>query len=552
MSITDAAAASPGNSTARPRRSLIALVPALVAIIIVIEALAILGTFKLSFTSQYYFEDFQFMLDSGWRMASGQTPGVDFSSPIGPAFYAPYALVYRLIPFSLHGFILADLLIGSIAAAATWLTLRRALPGEAVAVLALLAFLTATSVRELGTGIELASYSFLAPYNRWGWALAIPAVFAVLVPARSSVFWRSLAAGALGAALLLLKVSYFAVFVAVALAAALLDLEGPGRRRRMVERLAGLGLPIATVPLALMLVAPAMMKGYVHDLISVAAANSLDRKFKIIETVPAASLTLGAALFVLWLAGGLQGKRDWRNIARVALAVGASELILLQNHDWTGPPLATAALVFAYGLGFAESDASGPLQALTRRPASFLAALVLIAPPLAADLVTPLAQFVRQFGEPAPLEPLAPTPLRDLRFAWWYSPLGRGLPRVSELPRCHAASCESLRIMLDGMDALHRAGAVRGPILSFSFANPFPALTGTPSPRHSLAWWHFKRTYDERHTPPPSLLLAEPDVVMQQLTEGGDLMMRVYGPALRAGFHPVAENEHWRVWRRNP
>lgn len=546
-----------GSGLARWGRAWQVVFAGLVVLLLAVEGAIVLDTPTLTYSSNQFVIDLWFTLDSMWRAVGRQVPNVDFHSPIGPAFYAVYALVGQVTPFALVMMLRADLLVGLVAAGSTFAMLWRRAPVEAVALLALIAFCAAVTGHEMGSGPFDRFYSFLAPYNRWGWALIVPAAAAMLIPTRRGAV-ATVLAGMLGAFLLFLKLSYFIVFVGFCLVSIGLDL---------VEARARLsGVLLLVVPVVLTVVvyvlAPAMTAGYAHDVAQVAAINSI-RLNKIALSVPEAGITAIAALLVLRLAGGLRRGGDWPDAVRVLVAVGGGALILLQNHDRSEAPVYGAALVIAYAIGrVRHADALAHGRSASDEASGFVAfamALVMVAPTLFSGLFSPMFQWsALRSGEIHAFAAFDGTPLSTLRLKDLSLPDVQpvGVTRIGprRLPRleCTQEACAVMKRTADGVVALRNLRLRQGSrVLALDFSNPFPAILGTPVPRFGYSWYDYSRSWTEAFGPTPERLFAEADVTLEPLFNGShDQMRRVYSGSLPRFYRLVAQTPYWRVWAK--
>lgn len=523
----------------------------LAAAIIVVEMVMILTTRVLTYSSTQFVNDLWFTIDSMWRATSGQLPNVDFHSPIGPVFYGVYALTAQLMPFSAVMMLRADLLVGIVATVLTVAILWRKVPTEAVALMALLAFGAAVTGHEMGTSQFDRYYSFLAPYNRWSWALVIPAAAGALIPMRRTALAASLI-GMIGVLLLFLKLSYFIVFIGFCVAGFGLDwVEGRGR-------LVTATLILVTVLLALivLIAAPTMVHGYFADIANAASINAL-RVNKIALSAPEAAIFFAAGLLVLHLAGGLQGWRDWTSVARVAVAVGGGVLILLQNHDRSEAPMYAVALVIAYAVG-RQHWAPGS-AAVSQKPQllSFCLVAIMAAPTLMASLSSAPFQYVAiRSGELHAFKEFQGTPVANLRLKDLTLADNRQAnlmlieaPELKAL-NCALIACTAMGRTAEGVTALRQLGVPPGSrILALDFSNPFPAIFGTPDPRFNYSWYDYGRSWTEAFGPEPAKLFSEADIVMEPLFNGPyDQLRRVYGGSLPRFYRLAKTTPSWRIW----
>jgi hypothetical protein len=109
-------------------------------------------------------------------------------------------------------------------------------------------------------------------------------------------------------------------------------------------------------------------------------------------------------------------------------------------------------------------------------------------------------------------------------------------------------------ILSDGLDALDRFAPVGSRVATLAFSNPFPALTGTPSPRGTMLWWHLGRTLGIAPPPNASVLFGDAEVVLEPRSYFDrrtlDALREAALPFLSSDFVLAGESGAWRVWLR--
>jgi hypothetical protein len=516
-----------------------------------------------------------FTFDAMWRVTHGQIPHTDFHSPVGQAFYWPFMAVGLFGPVTAKSVIAANALVALVAAAATGALLRnRASPLVLVAAL-LVVVGAAIAPRDIGHGPTI--FSYLALYNRWGWALIAIVALAVFLPRRDegadkrAVLRADVTDGAilgmLGACLILLKVTYFA--------AALGLLGGAALLRTLNFRTALIAGAAFLVTLGLVELLFHDLAAYVEDLRMAAAAQSLDlvdRKKKLFGHL-AEGLVVGAGIAALLafarpprtMLGYL--RESWRTLAIGALIVGAGVLIATQNFQPTESTLFAVAVlvVIQRALFSAPSSEARPAPVHAAFVAAALAVVSLFAP--AIDIASVFTHRVMaESGAACRLIALRKGSGEDLMFptasfpetqraltdkCGAYQSLGLG-PLHEEYAADTAAS------LADGAKLLRKhVNSSEESVLALDFANPFPMLIGAQSPKHALMWWDVGRSYSFKSHPRGADMLADTDVIIQpakgRASFGyGDAMMIVYGDEIRRDFQIVEDSKYWRIWARQP
>lgn len=499
-----------------------------------------------------YLEDLWMVSDSIWRVHSGQYPNIDFITPIGPIFYGMYALVLKLEPPSLLVAVHANLLMGLICAALTIGVSIRTMRIELVALLSLFTFLTAASGRDFGSAFVEEATSYLAPYNRWSWALAIPAMIGLLLPSKSRTGISYVLTGACGAALFFLKMTYFAAFVGALIVSSALDVISPASRPNALRKALTIGLSMVGAILVGALLFGAT-SAYLADIRMAAAANSTLRLNRLVEFSLEAATFFGFAMLIYFMLQGLRRPADWVDLARIGLMVGAGAGILIQNHDSADAPLYYAALVLAYALGARAAEAA-PAPSSDHAPIfAFLVLALLLITPVGSDVGKAALLRVRALGEEpwSPVAAFAGTPLEPFRSTNFLAPDGSFDQEDIAKSDCSAELCRVLFTTADGVELLKEIGPSHGSILPLVFSNPFSSLMRTPPPRGSLIWWHHGRSFSEEHAPPADTVFRDVETVLVPKKDAnGEALIKIYAETLSQDYRWVGESEHWIALRR--
>lgn len=257
--------------------------------------------------------DMLHFVDIVMRMAQGQRPHLDFSTPIGAWAFAPVVLFVKWGFGVGTAFLAAQVLVAlCLLPAVWWVGVSRLTPGLSV----LFGLIVMGMVLALVHGEAQPDLSLSMHYNRWAWAISFVAILIAVLPAihPKSPLVDGIVLGVAMVALVMLKITYpvaFALPVALALV-----LSGQ-RRALALAVLVGLAL------MALLTLAHGghYWVAYLHDLQDVAASELRSR--------PSASLggVLVAPPFLGATAAGVAGVVFLRQ-ARAATA-GLILLLLL-------------------------------------------------------------------------------------------------------------------------------------------------------------------------------------------------------------------------------
>ncbi len=491
------------------------------------------------FDASTYLGDLWTAFDAIAKAAQGTRSSIDYFNPIGPVYEWGFLAALEFRPPSAAVLPLANAIVGAFVLVATVLMLSRRVSPLSVALVGLVAVTVAISPRELDALFVEAEASFLAPYNRWGWALFAPVIFLFAAPARTRDLLGPALAGVLIACMLLLKPTYGLAALGMAAVPAVLL---PGRWRDAAIAAVALAVTVAVLE-----VLTGQVSAYLADLAETARMEQTGlRPLKLFNQVGEFALAMLFALLIFYAFHGEGSVVEsiWRPVVLILAAGGAGWMVLMQNH------YAVEAIVYLL-LPVLAAEWAGlfrPAPEVTdpRLRASFLLVLllvVLVRPLTDAGFV--LAQNIQVIRQE-----------RDLRLAGGYMHDFVVHPRLLwGAPFCQGACSDHVR-MMSGLELLKAAGAdqpLAGRVLAINFSNPFPALLGKPSPAGVPIWTHIGRSISERQHPPAAEFFAEVDFLLQARDEpSSEAIAAIYADTIARDFEERAGDEHWRLFvRRN-
>lgn len=252
---------------------------------------AVLGGFALAKGGFYIGKhegDTLHMVEIIFRMVAGETPHLDFVTPIGGLAFVPQVLFVTLGYGIGKASILAQILMAVVFLPMVWwVGIGRLTP----AISALFGLVVMVLLLALVHGEAERSTSISMHYNRWAWAAAYLAIVAALVPPvhpRNAVVDGGIV-GVMLSALAMIKVTYFAAF-AVPIAIALV-LTGQ-RRALVVSVLTGAAI-FSGLTLWL---GPDYWLAYLGDLLSVTQSDIRQMPGDSFEAILGAPAWLGASI----------------------------------------------------------------------------------------------------------------------------------------------------------------------------------------------------------------------------------------------------------------
>ncbi|MEM8979676.1 MAG: hypothetical protein AAGD04_09345 [Pseudomonadota bacterium] len=150
------------------------------------------------------------LLDITFRMAAGQTPHVDFMTPIGAWAFSPIAAFLKMGFGIGHALIYAQVAVAAALMPAIWWTAQSRFAGIFSYLFGALVLMFCLA---LVHGTAQSTVSISMHYNRWAWAIAFIAIALAVLPAKtrfSNV--DAVLIAAMMFALGMIKVTYFVAF----------------------------------------------------------------------------------------------------------------------------------------------------------------------------------------------------------------------------------------------------------------------------------------------------------------------------------------------------
>ena len=504
-----------------------------------------LATPGIWYDATTYLGDLWTAFDAVQKTQQGLLSSIDYFSPIGPAqgwFYGASLWVY---PASARTIVFANILVAALALLLTLVLLRNRSSPVTIALVGIIAVTTALTPRDIDLpGLQS---SFLAPYNRWGWALLMPVAMRAAVPITKSDVPGAVILGAAISLLLLLKVTYGVAALGILIVAV-------GLQVRQWKEGAIAFSSCAAILITVELLTAGQVRAYMNDLSAAAlmSANGL-RPAKLLYLLMSFALAGIGSLIMMLAALRRKGELPitalrngpWRG-AIIAAATGAAGLVvLMQNHyNNEATALLLMPLIVAEWSGLlARPDEPGALWDRGGEWIALLLLVVLARPAVDAGMV--LAQPL-QLLRNAPLKAFAGTEFHDLVIEDTHLPAANGT--------CNDSTCRDYRRMLSGQKLIQRHCGLRQgqSILTANFSNPFSALIHSASPRRGAIWFHADRSFStDVHVPYAQLFEGVACLMEARSEPNGTLFMQIYGSNLSRNFRPVAQDEDWTLWKLN-
>ena len=511
---------------------------------LILIVLSLFGS-TLFYEAETYFGDLWTALEAMNKSASGLRSSVDFYSPIGPVYdwFFTGALFFK--PISASTLLLANGMFAALAFLLGWLMLRTRSSALGMSLCLFIVVTAAASPREIDSLFADLQQNYLAPYNRWAWAILIPIALRLAIPNSKKDTIGSIALGVGISLLLLLKVTYGVAALGLLVVSLVFTIE------KCREAL------IALISICFCLVVVHLFTGqllpYLQDL-SLAAAiqESVLRFYKLLFTFGemAYMVMIGVFLLLICTPHKLDSLRSCfalvRPIGMIMAVAGAAWIVLMQNHYNSGASLYfILPLIIAEWSGlFREEDENGnntwwQLDSRKGMALVVLTCLIILRPSL-LDAGSMILQPVRslQFDFDPKLEQ---TQINNLIIHPKHRPDEKG--------KCYSGTCIDYTRMSSGLDMLITAGAnARGAktVLALNFSNPFPILLGKESPKASPIWFHNQRSFStNEHINPKILFKGVGFVLLAKNEPNADALKSIYSDHLGKYYKLHAENKYW-------
>jgi len=500
--------------------------------------------------------DIFILLDSGWRIFSGQIPHTDFHNPIGPLTYELIALGMRLAGPSLRSIAYSDVIFVLGTTTWAWLVSRSRLSALNSFLFTLFVALLSLATRPLGFDPHITTYALI--YNRYGWVLySVLLVELFIEPqaeTRASKVWNGLSIGLLLGFLFFDKITYFAAGVAATVLQVIL-------RRSSARSIGGQLVGFLSVCLVMSWAFQINILSYIQDVLSAGRAQSLVLRLHF----------LGSSV-----------KHNWLNI----LLFGAILLLLyatIYKPD-SGGPATTQVFTTLITVGFcwlsAFLIASGDAPEASDIPVVFVSALILLEAvswrinwqtavrPTAAEIsygITFLLALVA-FAGPIMLKDALSLVYTSEWRAYRLSPASAGqrfdsaaladfvIPASSDYQTAYVLAKYVPAQINDGLQLLRQHITSQSRIFTVGLTNPFAIALDLPSPQGTLAWWDLNFSISTDYYPSAARTFQDVDLVMVPVQHPQDAgccwptveqMLTVYGPYLQEHFVQVGQTPYW-------
>lgn len=496
-------------------------------------------------------------IDVALRAALGQTPHIDFSTPLGTGYYLVHQWAALLVPPP-RSVTMASAIICGLVILGLVVVGRDRLPAS---ILGLLIVYTGLWILAPGFSERLPAITHLASYNRWGWGIFCLILITSLIPpahvCRQTIVRDAAIIGLSLLALAFIKITFALTAGLLVLAAMALQ---PANRRSLLIAAVGSGL------LTLIIVASVPSeRAYVNDLwttlqSSAPLESGRNPGFsKLWADVKYAALPL----IVLFITGV--------TVARGAASRQAKHTILLSVVA------GCVASLIASNQSFDRTFVAGPFLGsiavwhwLCHQPPktqriwrqNVLAALCIVLF-LGAQQGLGNAWTIQSYHALSTTadDSLLPDPggRKDMGYKKFATNTaqeflaGKSDKFVSATAADVINASEFRTIVEDGMNAVRLYGSSTSTVFELLPIYAINYSLGRRPPKHVLQWWDEGRTFNDVTLPPPETTFSDIDTVLQAKfrLRGPEASLDHYLPYIHKHFTKTGETPLWEVWVKN-
>jgi hypothetical protein len=493
--------------------------------------------------------DISILLESGWRIINGQTPHLDYSSPLGLFTSLPIAFGMKIVSPSASSIAYGNVLLLVIFTPWAWLIARDRLSALNAFVFALFMGLLLVAPRPLGSPMSEVSYAML--YNRQAFVflsiLFIEIFITPRAPERSltkSQFVGGLSSGILCALIFYCKVNYFAIAIFAILLHLILV-------RFNKVWLIGFVCGLLSILIIVTIVFDLNIFNYLGDISLAAKSQDKIQKLHNLKGVFIDNFYWLYLIFMLIIINSFKQDNDshelsslWHQTRPQIIATFvtlAGILICGTNSQATDVPLFfVAGLILLEHLRrefqiqhYSVNSFSGLKYFLTIAIVTLFCATILL-----KDLGSITAAVLSN----------------KLKFT--------AIPQSQQL---HSKTMTDLLVIEnssdypltinDGLDLISPYKSKNSRILALDFANPFSFALELPPPTGDALWWHYRHTFSETYFPEATKVFRDVNlVIIPKESEEGSFaskyLQKIYGNYLKKNFQEQDNSQFWTLWTR--
>jgi hypothetical protein len=493
--------------------------------------------------------DISILLESGWRIINGQTPHLDYYSPLGLFISLPIAFGMKIASPSASAIAYGNVLLLVIFTPWAWLIARDRLSALNAFLFALFMALLLVAPRPLGSPMSEVSYAML--YNRQAFVFLSLLFIEIFITPRTperysakSQFLGGLSSGILCTLIFYCKVNYFAI----AIFAILLHLIFfPFSKAWILGFLSS----VFSVFIGIYILFDVNLLAYLADISFATKSQDKIQKLHNLKGVLFDNFYWLYLIFTLIVINSLNQKQNTSELSDfwyktrpqiIATFVALSGILICgTNSQATDIPL-----FFVAGLILLEQlRREFQIQHYSVNSFSGLKYFLTIAI-VTLFCVTILLQDLGSITSAVLSNKLKLTAI----------PQSQQLDSktISDLLVIEDSSNYPVMIN-DGLSLLRPYISKDSRILALDFANPFSFALELPAPKGDALWWHYHHTFSEASFPEAIKTFRDVNLVIipKQSDEGSSAskyMKEIYGDYLQKNFQEQNNSQFWTLWTK--
>lgn len=533
------------------------------AFLFLVSLVMILKT-KAIYISVWTHDNFTY-LDGAYRILKGQTPHVDFVTPIGLFGYLlPYVGLKIAGSYSL-ALPTVDLVVTAMAIALAILVAYKRLSLLPSILLVTYVWLLASIPINAGDTAQYISYSMF--YNRYGWALLL-VLFALYLKVNDDNMKNAISDIIAGSIILMFlfytKISFFAVAVTFL---AILALKSKYHLRVAVICAINLLIGILCVEL----IYPGLTVGYFQDLLTALQSSGAIRggMYSALNFIYRNIADIILVIFIVALTARVK-PMDWLDYIFVAYVFLATYALLNQNAQTRN--MVTLFAISLWGMQTALSRLARELkdpgnEGLKNSKTIACSVVALSVLMLAQPMATRVYGMAIIHARSKPMPVSRPMNLDKLNQIYVYKDRNymSGIDKDhysnkemymlrNRFRRDWLAEQEYVETITDGVKILGKHATSDDSIIVMDMVNPFNFLMDTRPPKNSYSFLHLHRTFNLDAARPKQSMLAHASLVMIpnypiQMPER-DALLEIFGPTLKREYKEVGRDRYWTLLRK--
>jgi hypothetical protein len=493
--------------------------------------------------------DISILLESGWRIINGQTPHLDYYSPLGLFTSLPIAFGMKISSPSASSIAYGNALLLVIFTPWAWLIARDRLSALNAFLFALFMALLLVAPRPLGSPMREVSYAML--YNRQAFVFLSMLLIEIFItprtPERSpakSQFIGGVSSGILLALIFYCKVNYFAIaIVAILLHLILFRLN----KAWLIGFICGL--------LSILIIASIVLNfnmfDYLADISLAAKSQDKIQKLHNLKGVFIDNFYWLYLIFTLIIINSLKQNNNshessslWHQTRPQIIATFvalAGILICGTNSQTTDIPLFfLAGLILLEHLRrefqlqhYSVNSFPGLKYFLTIAIVTLFCATILLQD-LGSITAAVLSNKLKLASSP-PSQQLDSKTMSDLLV----------VEDAADYPA----------MINDGLRLLRPYVVKDSRILALDFANPFSFALELPPPTGDALWWHYRHTFNEESFPEATKVFRDVNLVIipkesEEGSHASEYLQKIYGNYLQKNFQEQDNSQFWTLWTK--